>query len=233
MEHELWDLYDKDRKPIDEVVLRGTPIPKGKYHIVVECMTIDRDDRVLITKRSPGKHHPFTWECTTGSIMSGEDSLTGVIREVREETGLQLTEKDLILIRTEVTDRTIRDTYLACVDHIDLSKVVLQPGETIDAKTCTLEQFQREEFDEADANAGFLIAQYSRLRSVLGKIMTVRADRFNIPQEVEECKPVQTKKSELARPATEKKQSNAVPAANCHIVQSSGPLRKAVSDVDV
>lgn len=229
MEHELWDLYDKDRNPLDEVVLRGTRIPRGKYHIVVECMILDREDRMLITKRAPEKHHAFSWECTTGSIMSGEDSLTGVIREIREETGITLTEKDLTLIRTEVTDRTIRDTYLACVEHIDLSTIVLQPGETIDAKTCTLDQFQREEFDADDENATFLTAQYSRLRAVLGKVMTVRAQRFGDQQEKADPVRVQTKKSTFGRKASEKKKDSA-PAEGCHLIQSDGPRRKAGSD---
>ncbi|MBQ1735363.1 MAG: NUDIX domain-containing protein [Lachnospiraceae bacterium] len=232
MEYELWDLYDKDRNPTDEVVLRGTRIPRGKYHIVVECMILDRENRILITKRSPGKHHAFSWECTTGSIMSGEDSLTGVIREIKEETGLDVPRENIDLIRSEVTDRTIRDTYLACVDHIDLSKVVLQPGETIDAKTCTLDQFQNEEFDEADSNAAFLVAQYSRLRSVLGKIMTVRDKRFGIQEEQQETIPVHTKKTGLARQPSERKLSATIPS-DCHIVQSDGPLRKAVPDADV
>ena len=233
MEYELWDLYDKNRNPIDEVVLRGTPIPKGKYHIVVECMIIDRDNRILITKRSPGKHHPFTWECTTGSIMSGEDSLAGVIREVREETGLQLKPEDLELIRSEVTDRTIRDTYLACIDHINLEDVVLQPGETIDAKTCTLDQFQREEFDEEDSNAGFLIAQFSRMRSVLGKIMTVRARRFGLQQESEVQETVQTKKTGLAKNPSVKRPAKKAPQTTCNIIQADGPGRKAATDANV
>ena len=175
---ELWDLYDANRKPLDEVIIRGTRIPKGKYHIVVECMILDENDNILITKRAPGKHHPYTWECTTGSIMTGEDSLSGIKRELFEETGIVLPEDRIHLIRTETTDRTIRDTYLACVELIDLESIRLQPEETIEAKTCTLEQFQKSEFDEKDPDAAFLVAQYSRFQSLMGKIMRVRDEAF-------------------------------------------------------
>ena len=206
---ELWDLYDENRKSLEEVVIRGTRIPKGKYHIVVECMILDKDNNVLITKRAPGKHHPFTWECTTGSIVSGEDSTSGILREIYEETGLVFDKEQLHLIRTERTDRTIRDTYLACIPHIDLSKIRLQAEETIAAKTCTLQQFQDSDFDENDSNAAFLIAQYSRFQSLMGIIMRVRDQVFGREAEKPKAtKPVNTTRTTLGSKTAKQNTSN-------------------------
>lgn len=219
---ELWDLYDENRRPLEEVVIRGTKIPKGKYHIVVECMIIDQDDNILITKRAPGKHHPYTWECTTGSIMSGEDSLSGIRRELFEETGLELTAEQLHLIRTENTDRTIRDTYLACIPHIDLSLVHLQAEETIEAKTCTLEQFQKSEFDEKDPNAEFRVAQYSRFQSLMGKIMRLRDQLFGKEEPIAPVAPVSTARTTMGS------KQNTLGNKQEAVIKSSNPFKKAV-----
>ena len=32
---ELWDLYDRDRKPLDKTMVRGEEVAPGTYHDVV------------------------------------------------------------------------------------------------------------------------------------------------------------------------------------------------------
>ncbi|HZK29302.1 MAG TPA: NUDIX domain-containing protein [Clostridia bacterium] len=38
---------------------------------------------------------PFVWEVTAGAIMKGETAEQGAIRELKEETGIAVTESDL------------------------------------------------------------------------------------------------------------------------------------------
>lgn len=53
------------------------------------CALVRRDDRVLGMKRSSTKDAaPDIWEAVSGRLEPGEDPLEGVIREIREETGL-------------------------------------------------------------------------------------------------------------------------------------------------
>lgn len=53
------------------------------------CALVRRDDRILGMKRSSTKDAaPDIWEAVSGRLEPGEDPLEGVIREVREETGL-------------------------------------------------------------------------------------------------------------------------------------------------
>ena len=119
---ELWDLYYKDRRPCGVTVPRkdkngNSPnIPEGCYHIVVECMVIDMSARkLLVTQRSSDKHHGSYWECTAGSIIAGETSLDGVIREIKEETGLTVKKEQLTLLATHYRDVVIRDTYVCLI----------------------------------------------------------------------------------------------------------------------
>lgn len=139
---ELWDLYNADRKPLHRTHQRGTPLTVGEYHMVVSIWTVNHANEILLTLRDAQKEWcPNKWENTGGSVMAGETSLQAAVRELREETGLQAVEKDLMQIRTRQTDFEWIDSYLLCRDA-SLSDLILQPGETVDAKWITVSVFE-------------------------------------------------------------------------------------------
>ncbi len=60
----------------------------GIFKIAVEGV-VEKDGLILITKRSPERDHaPGEWETVTGRVENGETLEEGVLREVKEETGL-------------------------------------------------------------------------------------------------------------------------------------------------
>lgn len=138
---ELWDLYDKDRNLTGKTQRRGDAIPNGYRHLVVHVWVRNSAGEYLLTKRSPDKFFPLTWECTGGSALAGEDSLTAAMREVREETGLRLdANKGKIVIRTD------RDDYFGDIwlfeDDFDLDFIRLQDGETVGKRKATKEEIK-------------------------------------------------------------------------------------------
>ncbi|MFY9379611.1 MAG: hypothetical protein WAP07_05130 [Acutalibacteraceae bacterium] len=62
MSQEIWDAYDKDGNPLGFELVRGKPIKKGVFHIVVEIYPITENNEVLITKRHPDKPWGLKWE---------------------------------------------------------------------------------------------------------------------------------------------------------------------------
>ena len=84
---ELWDLYDSSRKKTGVAVERGQTIPEGSYHLVVSVWIMNSKGEFLLSQRHPDKPYPLYWECTGGSVLAGESSLEGPVREVREELG--------------------------------------------------------------------------------------------------------------------------------------------------
>ena len=85
---ELWDLYDKDRRPLGRTHQRGLPVPPGAYHLAVIVVILNPKGEVLLTRRAPEKDAcPGWWENTGGSVLAGETSLEAITRELREETG--------------------------------------------------------------------------------------------------------------------------------------------------
>lgn len=88
---EIWDLYNERRELTGREHIRGEVIPQGYYHLVVHVWIRNRKGEYLISQRSADRlMHPLKWECVGGSVLKGEDSLTGALRETEEEVGIRL-----------------------------------------------------------------------------------------------------------------------------------------------
>jgi 8-oxo-dGTP diphosphatase len=66
---------------------------------VVAAAVIDAAGRVLIAQRPSGKHMAGGWEFPGGKLEPGEERLTGLARELREELGISITGTARPLIR--------------------------------------------------------------------------------------------------------------------------------------
>lgn len=88
---EIWDLYNEHRELTGRDHIRGEKVPQGFYHLVVHIWIRNSKGEYLISQRSADRPaYPLMWECVGGSITKGEDSLTGALRETKEEVGLTL-----------------------------------------------------------------------------------------------------------------------------------------------
>ena len=87
---EFWDIYDKDKKPTGRTMKKNDWILKdGEYHLSVLGVIHRPDGRFLITQRVMTKAWaPGWWEVSGGAAQAGEESYEAVLREVKEETGL-------------------------------------------------------------------------------------------------------------------------------------------------
>lgn len=100
---ELWDLYNKNRELVGTDHIRGNEIPDGCFHLVVHVWIRNRDGKYLISQRSADRPtFPLMYETVGGSVVKGEDSLTGAIREVKEEVGLDLSPDNGRLIHSKI-----------------------------------------------------------------------------------------------------------------------------------
>ncbi|MDY3118340.1 MAG: NUDIX domain-containing protein [Peptoniphilus sp.] len=98
---EYWDLFDENNVPTQESLRRGERIPKGRYHRVVEAWVRTPSGYYILQKRSMKKrNYPGYWSCTAcGSVVKGEAPDAAMIREMKEEMGIELTEDELVLDR--------------------------------------------------------------------------------------------------------------------------------------
>lgn len=88
---EIWDLYNEKRELIGKDHVRGEQLPIDGYHLVVHVWIRNSKGEYLISQRSANRPtYPLMWECVGGSVVKGEDSLLGAIREAKEEVGVAL-----------------------------------------------------------------------------------------------------------------------------------------------
>ncbi len=94
---ELWDIYDADKKPTGRTMKRNDwCLKNGEYHLTVLGVVARPDGKFLITKRVMTKAWAPGWWEVSGEVFAqaGEASYDAVLREVREETGLDVSRAD-------------------------------------------------------------------------------------------------------------------------------------------
>lgn len=102
---ELWDLYTANRERTGRTHIRGEALPEGCFHLVVHVWMRNAQGKYLMSQRSADRPtFPLMWETTGGSVLAGEDSLTGALREAREELGVRLDPDKGRLVFSQVRD---------------------------------------------------------------------------------------------------------------------------------
>lgn len=144
MSREIWDAYDKDDNKLGFDQFRDEPIPEGVYHIVVEIYTVTENNEVLITQRHQNKPWALKWEVTGGSILKGETPEQGAIRELKEETGIEVTDSDLNFVYSYIY-KNVPSIYKCFVVFInkEKTKIKLQEGETINYRYLPYNEFKQ------------------------------------------------------------------------------------------
>lgn len=121
---ELWDLYTRNRELTGEAHIRGNKLPENRYHLVVHVWIVNKDGKYLISQRDANRPtFPFMWECVGGSVLKGETSLQGAVREVKEEVGIDLPPEAGTLICSEIREEfnDFKDVWLFQYDgDVDL-----------------------------------------------------------------------------------------------------------------
>ena len=133
---EYWDLYDSERKPLNRVHVRGEAFADGEYYVCAEVWVKNSKRQFLIIKRHPDKKAGNLWEFSGGGTLARESTVQSAVRELREETGITASEKELKLFATYQRKNYFQDLFLLCKD-VELSDLVLQPDEATDAKWVT------------------------------------------------------------------------------------------------
>lgn len=125
---EVRDLYDINRKPTGETILKGEKAPNGKYIIVVLCIIQNSKGKFLIQKRSKQKNGKYG--STSGHLETGENSISGMVREIKEELSLDVQPSELELLFSGRNDKkqNFFDIYYLRKD-CNINDLILQEDE--------------------------------------------------------------------------------------------------------
>lgn len=185
---ELWDIYTLDKKKTGKTAERGIyEFKEGEYHIVVTGIILNSKSEILISKRAPYKKYGLMWECNGGSILAGETSLDGIIRELKEELGVEFSKKEAIYLK-EIVDKEnydIKDLWLFKRDIKD-EEITFPDGESTEFKWVDIKQFmEMYNNKEIIPTVDFGIKEYElalsleqrRAYKYIGNIVNVQIDR--------------------------------------------------------
>ena len=137
---EYFDALDKYGNKKGYVIERGImPEDNETYLGIVSIIVINKDNKILTTKRHPNKPAGALWEVTGGGILAGEEPIDSARRELEEETGIIVSTDQFQLIEKTTADYFFCYTYLVVLDYNP--KVVLQKTETIDYKWLSYNDF--------------------------------------------------------------------------------------------
>lgn len=146
---EFWDIYDANKQKTGRTMKRNDWCLKdGEYHLTVLGVIRRTDGRYLITQRVMTKSWaPGWWEVSGGGVMAGEESKEAVVREVLEETGLDVSNAAggyVFSYKRENPgegDNYFVDIYRFETDF-DESDLKLQEAETLGYKLATKEEIE-------------------------------------------------------------------------------------------
>lgn len=142
---EYWDIYDINRNKTGKIIKRGERMLEGEYHLIVHIWIKNSNNQFLVQQRSENVKNPLIWSTTGGSAISGEDSYTAALREVKEELGINLEEEQGYLFDVDIYEednqKYISDTYLYFID-VDEKQLHLQKEEVRQVKYLSIPEIK-------------------------------------------------------------------------------------------
>ena len=138
---ELWDVLDENKQKTGKTVERGKDMLKrGEYHLAIEAMLINDEGKILISQRAGHrKRYPLMWECNGGSAVMGETSVQAIVREMREELGIEFREEEAIFLKEYKGDVYFKD-YWVFKTNVKPEELTFPDGESIAAKWVTIDE---------------------------------------------------------------------------------------------
>ena len=146
---EYWDIYDEKKQKTGRTMKRNDwNMQPDEYHLTVLGVLKRPDGRYLITQRKLDKEWGAGWwEVPGGGVNAGEDSRDAVIREIREETGIDVSQAaggyafSYKRVNPEEKNNYFVDIFRYTMDIPD-SAVHTQEREVMEYAFATLEQIQ-------------------------------------------------------------------------------------------
>jgi len=126
MERELRELYDANGNRTGKTYFKGDLIPQG-YHQMVVGILIENDKNEFLMQKRVARKGGY-YGITGGHPKAGETPMQGIITEVYEEIGIDISNDNLILF-DEGCDGVDCFKFYYLKKDIDISKCILQEDE--------------------------------------------------------------------------------------------------------
>lgn len=138
---EYLQVFNNKKEKLNEKILRRdkNSLPSGKYFMVVLIFIQNSEEKFLIQKTSKEKESLMA--TTGGHVSYGDDGITTIIKEVKEELGYDLNINEIEYVDTTSYPNGLLETYYLKKD-IDISKLIIQKEEVEYVDWYTLDEIK-------------------------------------------------------------------------------------------
>lgn len=138
---ELVDVLNKQKEFTGETVDKHN-VPEDFYRLSVHIWIINDNNELLLQQRLSTAHKfPNLWSNTGGAVQTGETSIEGAIRELKEELGIGVTKDELEFIASYKRIKDYADVWLL-KKNIKIDDVIIAEDEVQDVKWSSIEEFE-------------------------------------------------------------------------------------------
>ncbi len=146
---EYFDVLNENGEFTGEIKTREQCHEQGLWHRAIYGFVFNKNGDVLLQRRSKNKKlWPDLWDVTAGGhVLTGEFGAQALIREVKEELGIDISEDELKYlvgstssnIKGNIKNNHFNECYIITKD-IDITKIKLQKEEVSDIRWFTKEE---------------------------------------------------------------------------------------------
>ena len=138
---EVLDLYDNKKQKLNKTIVRSEGEPQdGEYKLSVHAWLLNSKGKILVQKRNENlKRNPGKWAFTGGAVDTGETSLEGAIREIKEEIGITVNNDEIEYLLSLKREKGFVDVWLVKKD-VSIDEIVLQKDEVSEVKWVSLKE---------------------------------------------------------------------------------------------
>ena len=133
------DLYNKDSELTGLTYYKGDSIPEGYYPMVVMIAIQNSEGKFLMQKRVPSKGGDYG--VTGGHPKSGETPYEGIITEVKEELGIDISDKEIIEFNSGCDGVDCYKMYYTKLD-ISMDEIVIQEEELSEVRWFSMDELE-------------------------------------------------------------------------------------------
>ena len=123
---EYLDIYNEKKEKLNKKIKRGDKLLDNEHILVTVIFIENVEGKYLIQKTSKEKGEKYA--TTGGHVLSGETPKTAIIREVKEELGLDISNENIIYIGDLLFGIPFGEIYYLKKD-LDVAKLSLQHEE--------------------------------------------------------------------------------------------------------
>lgn len=139
---EYFDVINSNGEYLDKIESREKCHSEGLWHRAVVSFIINSKKQILLQKRSKYKKMwPNLWDVIGGHVLTGELGYQAIIRETKEEMGIDLKKEEIMFIGATTSSDKKGDIinnhfneYYICFKDIDINDLKLQEEEVSEAR---------------------------------------------------------------------------------------------------